>query len=201
MSDPRHDPLQVQVATQGVAHLDKGWAGARNHGASDIPKGAAQSRRAATAGAALSAWFAHERAALRACAETIEIETMERLRAQRLQEGAGRGARLGLRIRAPRRPGGRFSIEWFLVRRRGRTDYIARGDADAYPRAAFAGVLPWERQIALAAEQSLAEIRRRLRLMTEIEQRLARFQLLTARSMPLDAVGQGGVDDNRPPLP
>jgi hypothetical protein len=124
----------------------------------------------------LARWFADERLQLRTAAETIEIAVMERLRTERQQRATGRGAaRLGLRIRAPRRAGGSFTIEWFQVQRRGRTQYIPRGPADAYPRAAFAGALPWERGIALEAEQVLGQIRRRLRLMKDIERRVSGF--------------------------
>jgi hypothetical protein len=112
-------------------------------------------------------------------AETIEIAVMEHLRTERQHHGIGRvAARLGLRIRPPRRAGGSFTIEWFQVQRRGRTQYIPRGNTDGYPRAAFAAALPWERGIALDAEQVLGQIRRRLRLMKDIERRVANFAAL-----------------------
>lgn len=136
--------------------------------------------------AAADAWFAHERARLRTQAETLEVETMARLRARRNEEGAGRTARLAMRVREPRRPGGSFTIEWFRVRGRGRTDYIPRGDGDSYLRGAFASALPWERQIALAAEQTLGTIRKRLRLMKDAELRLGSIADLSARCALLD---------------
>jgi hypothetical protein len=141
----------------------------------------------------LANWFAAERRQLRTAAETIEIAVMEQLRTERQHQGIGRGAaRLGLRIRAPRRAGGSFTIEWFQVQRHGRTQYIPRGNTDGYPRAAFAGALPWERGIALDAEQVLGQIRRRLRLMKDIERRVADFAALAVQPVePGPAAGQG----------
>ncbi|MFE8033858.1 conjugative transfer protein MobI(A/C) [Thiohalocapsa marina] len=129
------------------------------------------------------ACFDTERERLRAQAEAIEIQTMERLRAQRLAQRQGRGARLGLRIRDPRRPGGSFTIEWFLARGPGRTKYLPRGEGDRYTRPALASALPWERQIALAAEHPLGEIRLRLRWMKQTELRLN--QVLSRLAQPL----------------
>jgi hypothetical protein len=135
----------------------------------------------------LTDWFAEERLHLRTAAETCEIAVMQRLRAARQQPGVGPGAaRLGLRLRAPRRPDGNFTIEWFLVQRPGRTQYIPRGSADRYPRAAFASVLSWERGIALEAEQALGRIRRRLRLMKAIERRVRDFAALAGQPVESD---------------
>jgi hypothetical protein len=140
---------------------------------------------------ALTNWFAEERLRLRTAAETCEIAAMQRLRAARQQQGIGSGAaRLGLRIREPRRPGGSFTIEWFQVERRGRTHYIPRGSGDRYPRAAFASALSWERGIALEAEQALGRIRRRLRLMKAIERRVAEFEVVAAQPVEYEGASQ-----------
>jgi hypothetical protein len=144
---------------------------------------------------ALRGWFAGERLRLRTAAETLEIAVMEQLRTARQQQGASPGtARLGLRLRAPRRPGGDFTIEWFLVQRPGRTHYIPRGSGDRYPRAAFASALSWERGIALEAEQTLGQIRRRLRLMKALERRIADFAGLAGQPVETAAA----TDQNQP---
>jgi hypothetical protein len=184
-----------QVTRGGAGHPDNGWAGPADGCGLNDPESASAAAPEAAAIAALTDWFARERMQLRVAAETLEIAVMERLRAQRRQHGVGpRGARLGLRIRDPRRPGGSFTIEWFRVQRRGRTDYIPRGRGDSYPRSAFAGALSWERGIAVAAEQTLGAIRRRLRLMKEIERSVAGFQALLGQ--PLEA---SGPDNRRAP--
>lgn len=176
MPERASDTLKVQVTSGGAGHLDNGWAGGANRGVSSASKLDGAPVAAEAAIRTLVNWFAEQRQQLRTIAETIEIAVMEQLRTERQQHGTGRGAaRLGLRIRAPRRAGGSFTIEWFRVERRGRTQYIPRGPADAYPRAAFAGALPWERGIALDAEQALGQIRRRLRLMKDIERRVSGF--------------------------
>ncbi|MEA1053758.1 conjugative transfer protein MobI(A/C), partial [Lamprobacter modestohalophilus] len=126
---------------------------------------------------ALRNTFEAIRAELRLEAETLELEIMTRLRETRLLQPVGmRSSRLGMRVRKPRRPGGSFTLEWYRVRWRGRTDYIARGAGDRYGRKAFIGALAWERAIALDAEQRLSAIRRQLRLMSEIERRLKALQ-------------------------
>lgn len=170
---------KAQVTSEGAGHLDKGWAQGANPDVSGVCNGAGEPVASELALETLARWFAVERRELRTVAETIEIAVMERLRTERQQRATGRGAaRLGLRIRAPRRATGSFTIEWFRVERRGRTQYIPRGPADAYPRAAFAGALPWERGIALEAEQVLGQIRRQLRLMKDIERRVSGFAAL-----------------------
>ena len=173
---------KAQVTSGGAGHLDNGWAGGANpgvFGASEPDGGPAASEAAIRT---LAQWFTEQRQQLRTMAETIEIAVMEQLRIERQHREAGRSAaRLGLRIRAPRRAGGSFTIEWFQVQRRGRTQYIPRGQADGYPRAAFVGALPWERGIALQAEQRLGEIRRRLRLMKDIERRVADFAAIAVQ--------------------
>ena len=171
-----------QVTSRGAGHPDNGWAGAAKacSGVASEPAGPMSAAQAAMV--ALRGWFAGERLRLRAAAEVLEIAVMEQLRTARQQQGASPGtARLGLRLRAPRRPGGDFTIEWFLVQRPGRTHYIPRGSGDRYPRAAFAGVLSWERGIALEAEQRLGQIRRRLRLMKALERRMADFAVEAAQ--------------------
>jgi hypothetical protein len=179
--DPPVPGSGAQVTRAGSGHLDKWWAGAAH---------------AQALSQAAAVCFSAERERLRALAEAIEVETMERLRARRLLEQRGRGARLGLRIRAPRRPGGSFTIEWFLARGPGRTKYLPRGDGDAYARPAFALALPWERQIALAAERPLAEIRLRLRLMKQTERSFQQTLARLAQPLPderqADAEGQAG---------
>ena len=182
-----------QVTSGGAGHPDKRWAGSRKSGTAAT---ADVDPAAAAAVAAVARWFAHERAQLRAVAETLEIVVMEHLRHARQQPAVGPGAaRLGLRIRAPRRVGRTFIIEWFLVQRPGRTHYIPRGGGDRYPRAAFAAALPWERGITLAAEQTLGRIRRRLRLMKDIEQRVAAFEALAAHGVDTQSgpAGEAGA--------
>ena len=186
------DPAEAQVTTQGRGHLDKGWAGGPEHRGTRAQPQGGDRRCGHDVHRGVAAWFAAQRERLRAHAEVIEVTTMEQLRAQRLQRGAARGARLALRIRDPRRPGGSFTIEWFRVRGRGRTEYLPRGAADAYARAAFAGVLPWERQIALAAEQTLGPIRQRLRLMKALELRFGVLVELLQRA-PSPAAGDPGA--------
>ncbi|MCF7990919.1 MAG: hypothetical protein K9M02_10795 [Thiohalocapsa sp.] len=166
-----------QVTGGAAGHPDNGWAAPSRPRAADDARNPGPPPESEVAVAALANWFALERLQLRAAADTSEIAVMERLRTERRRQGVGPGAaRLGLRIREPRRPGGSFTIEWFRVQRRGRTQYIARGTGDAYPRYAFAGALPWERGIAVEAEQTLGAIRRRLRLMKDIERRVADFR-------------------------
>ena len=186
------DPAETQVSTPGGGHLDKGWAGDPEHRGAQAHDHGGDRRCGHDVHRGVAAWLAAERARLRTHAEAIEVTTMEQLRAQRLQQGAARGARLALRIRDPRRPGGSFTIEWFRVRGRGRTEYLPRGAADAYARAAFAGVLPWERQIALAAEQTLGPIRQRLRLMKALELRLGVLVDLLQRA-PTPVAGDPGA--------
>ena len=183
--DPSVSGSGAQVTPAGRGHLDKWWAGAAQ---------AASLRQAA------AVCFSAERERLQALAEAIEVETMERLRARRLREQRGRGARLGLRIRAPRRAGGSFTIEWFLARGPGRTKYLPRGDGDAYARSAFAMALPWERQIALAAERPLTEIRLRLRLMKQTELTLKQTLVRLAQPLPDErqAAVQGQAGNPRP---
>jgi hypothetical protein len=167
----------LQVTAETAGHPDNGWAAPSRPRAADDPQNPGPPPESEAAIAALANWFALERLQLRAAADTSEIAVMERLRTERRRQGVGHGAaRLGLRIREPRRPGGSFTIEWFRVQRRGRTQYIARGTGDAYPRSAFAGALPWERAIAIEAEQTLGAMRRRLRLMKDIERRVADFR-------------------------
>lgn len=187
----QHTP-KTQVTSGGAGHPDNGWAGGANRGVSSASELDGAPVAAEAAIRTLAKWFAAERRQLRTAAETIEIAVMEQLRTQRQHQGIGRGAaRLGLRIRAPRRVGGSFTIEWFQVQRRGRTQYIPRGNTDGYPRAAFAGALPWERGIALEAEQVLGQIRRRLRLMKDIERRVADFAALAVQPVePGPAAGQ-----------
>jgi len=188
MPDRAADAVETQVTPQGVAHRNKGWADAAVAGAGETPAGASlpllQSVRTG---------LAPIRTRLRQQAETLELAIMTRLRETRRLQGTGmRNARLGVRVRDPRRAGGNFTIEWYRVRRRGRTDYIARGDGDAYGRKAFIGVLSWERAIALEAEKTLGEIRRRLRLLTEIERRVMVLQGLLAQdeAVPVSAADQ-----------
>ena len=143
-----------QETSGGAGHPDNGWAGTAKGCSGEEPQSADATRAAKIAMAALTNWFAEERLRLRTAAETCEIAVMQRLRAERQQQGIGSGAaRLGLRIREPRRAGGSFTIEWFQVERRGRTHYIPRGSGDRYPRAALASALSWERGIALEASR------------------------------------------------
>jgi hypothetical protein len=170
----------MQVTPQGVAHRSKGWADTVVAGSEARPASADLPLPAL-----VRLGLAPIRAQLRQQAETLELATMNRLRETRQLQGTGlRNARLGVRVRDPRRPGGSFTIEWYRVRRRGRTDYIARGDGDAYGRKAFIGVQAWERAIALEVERTLGEMRRRLRLMTEIERRVATLHGLLAPDAP-----------------
>ncbi|MCF7994347.1 MAG: hypothetical protein K9L88_05865 [Chromatiaceae bacterium] len=170
----------VQVTQQGVAHRGKQEAETASAG-----RAAAPTDPESRLFEALRTTFAGIRAELRLEAETLELEIMTRLRETRLLQPVGmRSSRLGMRVRKPRRPGGSFTLEWYRVRWRGRTDYIARGAGDRYGRKAFIGALAWERAIALDAEQRLSAIRRQLRLMSEIERRLKALQGLRVQEAP-----------------
>ncbi|MEA3642307.1 MAG: conjugative transfer protein MobI(A/C) [Lamprobacter sp.] len=180
MPDQPLSRIDAQVTRQGVAHRGKQEAETASAGCAEAP-------------ACLESHLFEElrhaftgiRAELRLQAETLELEIMTRLRETRLLQPVGmRSSRLGMRVRKPRRPGGSFTLEWYRVRWRGRTDYIARGAGDRYGRKAFIGALAWERAIALDAEQGLSAIRRQLRLMSEIERRLQALQGLRAQEAP-----------------
>lgn len=180
MPDQPLSRIDAQVTRQGVAHRGKQEAETASAGRAEAPAGP-ESRLFED----LRNTFAGIRAELRLQAETLELEIMTRLReTRRLQPVGMRSSRLGMRVRKPRRPGGSFTLEWYRVRWRGRTDYIARGAGDRYGRKAFIGALAWERAIALEAEQSLSAIRRQLRLMSEIERRLNALQGLRTLQAP-----------------
>jgi hypothetical protein len=134
---------------------------------------------------AMADWLDQEQDALRIHAEIEEVSNMLRLRAERKRQGARAGcSRLGVRMRSPRRPGGSFTLEWFLVDRPGRTQYLPRGRGDRYNRPAFHRAVPWERRIALEAERPLGAIRERLRLIKDMERRLQELQTLLAQPLP-----------------
>jgi len=180
MPDQPFSHLEAQVTQQGVAHRGKQEAETASAGHAE-----ALTDYETRLFEPLRHAFAGIRAELRLQAETLELEIMTRLRETRLLQPVGmRSSRLGMRVRKPRRPGGNFTLEWYRVRWRGRTDYIARGAGDRYGRKAFIGALAWERAIALDAEQRLSAIRRQLRLMSEIEQRLKALQALWVQPAP-----------------
>lgn len=185
---------ETQVTQRGVAHRDNRGAETRFAGAGDTPKGAEHALFDV-----LRSAFARIRGELRLQAEELELETMTRLReTRRLQPTGMRNSRLGMRVRDPRRPGGHFTLEWYRVRWRGRTDYIARGAGDRYGRKAFLGALAWERAIALEAERPLSAIRRQLRLMSEIERRLTALESLRGETRTATTGQSAGVDNAGP---
>ncbi|MFE8032327.1 conjugative transfer protein MobI(A/C) [Thiohalocapsa marina] len=180
------DPCPIPPVTrQGAAHLDKWWAGVLEGEGSWSLEAFPE---------LVGLGFEAERERLRLVAEGIEIETMERLRAQRLQRQRGRNARLGVRVRAPRRVGGSFTIEWFLARGPGRTQYLPRGEADAYTRSSLAAAMPWERDIALEAERIFGEIRLRLRWMKQAELRLQQVLARVTQPLPGGRVSDQSLD-------
>lgn len=191
MAKPRQTPSdsgQLPLVTpQGAAHLDKWWAGGSTCGGllslEPLPE-------------LIGLGFEAERERLRLVAEGIEIETMEQLRAQRLRMQRGRDARLGVRIRAPRRTGGSFTIEWFLARGPGRTLYLPRGEADVYTRSTLSAAMPWERRIALEAERAFGEIRLRLRWMKQAELRLQQVLARLTQPLPGDQCSDDQASDD-----
>ncbi|MBK5969323.1 hypothetical protein Thiosp_02040 [Thiorhodovibrio litoralis] len=171
-------------APGGCAHLVKRWATPDSPEDAADPETPSLGRRIES----LLGSMDQEKEELRVTAETLEVSTMLRLRAERRRRGvAASAARLGVRLRAPRRPGGNITIEWFRVQRRGRTQYLPRGKGDRYRRSGFYGALSWEREIAIAAEQRLGGIRQRLRMMKEAELRLRELETVLAE--PLGAEG------------
>jgi len=115
-------------------------------------------------------WIAERREALHQQARAREIETMGRLIERRREHKHSGSARLAVRVRDPRRPGGTPTIEWVQARGRGRSDYIPRGRGeDAYPPAILrAAAKAWEWDIVQSAERDFARIRRGLRLLREL---------------------------------
>ena len=183
-----HQAPQALGAPGGCAHLVKRWATPDSPTDEDKLETATLGRRIE----ALLGSMDQEKEELRVTAETLEVSTMLRLRAERRRRGvAASAARLGVRLRSPRRPGGNITIEWFRVQRRGRTQYLPRGKGERYRRSAFYGALSWEREIAIAAEQRLGGIRQRLRLMKEAELRLRELEAVL--SEPL--IAEGWEDD------
>ncbi|EGV32646.1 hypothetical protein ThidrDRAFT_1131 [Thiorhodococcus drewsii AZ1] len=97
-------------------------------------------------------------------AEAVQLATgfMEAmLRAREAHPYRERGS-IGVRVRrspSPRSAPGVFLIEWFRVRGRHRTDYIARGAGHRYTLRAFGRIEPWERELIEIYEPRFAEIR------------------------------------------
>ncbi|EIC23836.1 hypothetical protein Thi970DRAFT_00348 [Thiorhodovibrio frisius] len=166
-------------------HHGKGWASYANSRAVADPASGDHEPLSRQAMRVMAEWLDQEQDALRIHAEIEEVSTMLRLRAERKRQGARAGcSRLGVRMRSPRRPGGSFTLEWFLVDRPGRTQYLPRGRGDRYNRPAFNRAVPWERRIALEAERPLGAIRERLRLIKDLERRLQELQTLLAQPLP-----------------
>lgn len=166
-------------------HHAKGWANPAETCALADPAMQDQESLSLMAMRAMADWLDQEHDALHIHAQIAEISTMERLREERKRQGARASAsKLGVRLRRARRAGGCFTLEWFLVDRPGRTQYLPRGRTDRYNRSAFHRAVPWERRIALEAERPLGAIRERLRLIKDLERRLLDLQSLLAQPLP-----------------
>jgi len=113
-------------------------------------------------------------------AEAVQLATgfMEAmLRAREAHPYRERGS-IGVRVRrspSPRSAPGVFLIEWFRVRGRHRTDYIARGAGHRYPLRAFGRIEPWERELIEIYEPRFAEIRALLYQVTTLRRQVGRL--------------------------
>jgi hypothetical protein len=145
-------------------------------------------------------WAQARLAALAAEAGEVAAQFYLRAAQERAQRPRDEWGRLGVRVRAlrtARAAPGAFAIEWFTrrwVNRTGSrartfTNYLSRGTADRYPRAALAAVAqPWELALAETLEERFAEIRRLARSVSRV--RMA-FRLHAKLERATDAGREG----------
>lgn len=121
---------------------------------------------------------------LRRQAEDLATSFAARSMQERAQRPRSQRGELGIRIRfqpSTRSGAGTFTCEWYQVRGRRRTRYLPKGRGDQYPRSAFRGAQPWERNLADEYEPQLARIRTLARSAGEIRRQAKRHAVLQSK--------------------